>query len=59
MTPEDYDKLSPEERDLKDKEDRAREEQEQAGIPDRIYRNQYLLSPTLISSSLHMETTAW
>ena len=32
MTPEEYDKLSPEERDIKDKEDRAREKREQAGI---------------------------
>jgi hypothetical protein len=39
MTPEEYDKLSPEERDLKDKEDRAREKREQAGIDNRIYVN--------------------
>ena len=59
MTPEDYDKLSPEERDIKDKEDRARERQEQAGIHDRIYRSDYSLSRKFISSPLHMETTTW
>ena len=37
MTPENYDKLTPEERELKDKEDRAREEKEQAGIHDLFY----------------------
>ena len=32
MTPEEYDKLSPEEREIQDKKDRAREREEQAGI---------------------------
>lgn len=59
MTPEEYDKLSPEERDIKDKENRARERQEQAGIHDRIYGSDYRLSCKLISSPLHMETTTW
>jgi len=44
MTPEEYDKLSPEERDIKDREDRAREKREQAGIEDHIYYSDYLLS---------------
>ena len=56
MTPEEYDKLSPEERDIKDKADRAREQQEQGGIEDYIYCSDYPLSRTLISSPLHMET---
>ena len=59
MTPEEYDKLSPEERDLKDKEDKAREQREQAGIHDRIYYNEYTPICTLISPPLHMETTTW
>jgi hypothetical protein len=32
MTPEEYDKLTPEEREVKDKEDRAREAKEQGGL---------------------------
>ena len=56
MTPEEYDKLSPEEREIKDKEDRAREKREQAGIYDHIYCSDDWLSGTLISSPLHMET---
>jgi hypothetical protein len=59
MAPEDYDKLSPEERDLKDKENRAREQREQAGIYDRIYSSEDSLSRTLISSPLHMEARTW
>ena len=59
MTPEEYDKLSPEERDIKDKEDRAREQQEQAGIHDRIYCSDYRLSPTSTSPPLQMETRTW
>jgi len=59
MTPEEYDKLSPEERDIKDRENRARERQEQAGIHDRIYPSDYRLSRTLISSPLHMEARTW
>jgi len=46
MTPEEYDKLSPEERDIKDREDRAREQREQAGIEDYIYCSDYPLSRT-------------
>jgi hypothetical protein len=57
MTPEDYDKLTPEERELKDKENRAREAQEQAGTHDPIYCNDIHLATLLISSPLHMETT--
>jgi len=45
MTPEEYDKLSPEERDIKDKEDRARERREQAGIHDRIYPQRLQTEP--------------
>ena len=59
MTPEEYDKLSPEERDIKDREDRAREQRQQAGIEDYVYCSDYPLICTLISSSLHMETTTW
>jgi len=44
MTPEEYDKLSPEEREIKDKEDRAREQREQAGTQDCIYCSDCLLS---------------
>ncbi|EEB88229.1 hypothetical protein MPER_14057, partial [Moniliophthora perniciosa FA553] len=33
MTPEEYDKLSPEERQAKDAEDRSREAAEQAALP--------------------------
>ena len=58
MTPGEYDKLSPEERDLKDKEDRAREQREQAGIHDRIYFDEYTPNRTLISPPLQMETKA-
>jgi hypothetical protein len=34
---DDYDKLSPEERNVKDAEDRAREATEQAGSPTYFY----------------------
>lgn len=46
MTPEEYDKLSPEEREIKDREDRAREQREQAGIEDYIYCSDYPLNRT-------------
>ena len=59
MTPEDYDKLSPEERDAKDKKDRAREQEEQAGIHDRIYRCDYQLSREPTSPPLQMEAGPW
>jgi hypothetical protein len=38
MDPEEYDKLSKEERDVKNKEDRAREAREQAGKPFKHLR---------------------
>ena len=44
MTPDEYDKLSPEERDIKDKKDRAREREEQTGIFNRGYRSDSQLS---------------
>ena len=57
MTPEDYDKLTPEERELKDKENRAREAQEQAGTHDFVCCNDIDSATLSISPPLHMETT--
>ena len=59
MSPDEYDKLSPEEREIKDKEDRAREQREQAGIHDRIYRYDYRLSRASTSPPLQVEARAW
>ena len=52
MTPDDYDKLSPEEREAKDKNDREREHQEQGGAHDHIYCCDYRLSRTSTSPPL-------
>ena len=54
MAPDEYDKLSPEEREIKDKENRAREQREQAGIYDRIYCSDCPLS-RLTSPPVQME----
>jgi len=59
MTPDDYDKLSPEEREAKDKSDRAREQEEQGGTRDHIYCCDYQLSRTLTSPPLQMEARTW
>lgn len=54
---DDYDKLSKEEREIRDKEDRAREATEQASTCDRY--SGILIRSTVPSITVHMEARAW
>jgi hypothetical protein len=56
-TQDDYDKLSPQEREIRDKADRQREAEEQAGRSIFINTNLYSLK-TFPSLALLMETNA-
>ena len=56
---DDYDKLTPEEREAKDKADREREAQEQAGGYTIASRSHQELILILESITLYMEARTW